>query len=71
MSYKFHVRRKETGTWQIEQIVHEGKPPKPEDVIEANLNGKMVIAKVLVVVTAPPEREQEGDPMIEVHATEI
>jgi hypothetical protein len=71
MSYAFHVRRKETGAWETERAVHEGDPPKPDDVIEANLNGKMVKARVLVVIAAPPGREREGDPIVEVHVTEI
>jgi len=71
MSYAFHVRRKETGAWETERAVHEGDPPKPDDVIEANLNGEMVKARVLVVITTPPGREGEGDCIIEVHAAEI
>jgi hypothetical protein len=71
MSYLFHVRRKETGAWETERAVHEGDPPKPDDVIKANLNGEMVKARVLVVTTTPPGREEEGDPAVEVHATEI
>jgi hypothetical protein len=71
MSYAFHVRRKETGAWQTERAVHKGNPPKPDDVIDANLNGEMVKARVLVVITPPPSREGEGDPAVKVHATEI
>jgi hypothetical protein len=71
MSYAFHVRRKETGVWETERAIHKGDPPKPDDVIEANLNGKMVKALVLVVLTPPPAREGEGDPAVEVHAAEI
>jgi hypothetical protein len=71
MFYAFHVRRKETGAWETERAVHEGDPPKPDDVIEANLRGKMVKARVLVVITTPPSREEEGDYTVEVHATEI
>ena len=69
MFYTFHVRRKKTAAWQTERAVHEGDPPKPDNVIEANLNGEMVKARVLVV-TPPPGRE-EGDPAVEVHAAEI
>jgi hypothetical protein len=71
MSYAFHVRRKETGAWQTERAVHEGNPPKPDDVIDANLNGEIVKARVLVVITLPPSWEGEDDPAVEVHATEI
>jgi hypothetical protein len=71
MSYAFRVRRKETGAWQTERAVHEGNPPKPDDVIDANLNGEMVKARVLVVTTPPPGRDEKGDPAVEVHATEI
>jgi hypothetical protein len=38
MFYAFHVRRKETAAWETERAIHEGDPPKPDDVIEANLN---------------------------------
>lgn len=65
--YRFHVRRKETGAWQTEHTFHEGDPPKPDDVIEANLKGKMVKAKVLVVIGASPDRE-EGEVTVEVYA---
>ena len=71
MFYKFHVRRKETAAWQTERAVHEGDPPKPDDVIEANLRGEMVKARVLVVITPPPAREGNGDTAVEVHAAEI
>jgi hypothetical protein len=52
MSYAFHVRRKETGVWETERAIHKGDPPKPDDIIEANLNGKMVKALVFVVTNA-------------------
>jgi len=71
MFYAIHVRRKETGAWETERAVHEGDPPKPDDVIEANLNCEMVKARVLVVIMPPPVREGEGDPAVEVHAAEI
>jgi hypothetical protein len=71
MSYAFHVRRKETGAWEKERTIHDGDPPKPDEVIEANLRGEMVKARVLVVITPPPGREREGDLAVEVHAAEI
>jgi hypothetical protein len=71
MFHTFHVRRKETGVWETERAIHKGDPPKPDDVIEANLNGKMVKAQVLVVLTPPAGREGEGDPVVEVHSAEI
>jgi hypothetical protein len=46
MFHTFHVRRKETGVWETERAIHKGDPPKPDDVIEANLNGKMVKALI-------------------------
>ena len=71
MFYAIHVRRKETGAWETERAIHEGDPPKPYDVIEANLNVEMIKARALVVITTPPGREGEGDPAVEVHAAEI
>jgi hypothetical protein len=50
---------------------NDGDPPKPDEVIEANLRGEMVKARVLVVIAAPPRREGESDPAVEVRAAEI
>jgi hypothetical protein len=74
MLYKIHVRRKESGAWQIEGAIRKGDPPKRDDLIEANLRGKIVKARVLVVITMPQGMEEggsESDSVVGVYAAEI
>jgi hypothetical protein len=74
MLYKIHVRRKESGAWQIEGAIRKGDPPERDELIEANLRGKMVKARVLAVITTPQGMEEtssESDAVVGVFATEI
>jgi hypothetical protein len=66
--YAIHVRRK-TGQWQTELAIRQGNPPNPGDVIDANLHGKNVEARVMTTTTNPSKAK--GEPTIEVHAEEI
>jgi hypothetical protein len=66
--YAIHVRRK-TDAWQTELAIRQGNPPKPEEVIEANLDGKKVKARVMTITTN--SSKAKGEPAIEVHAEEI
>ena len=56
---------------RLTAMFHTFHVQRKENVIEANLDGKMVKAQVLVVLTPPPGREGEGDPVVEVHSAEI
>jgi hypothetical protein len=71
MLYEVHVRRKESGVWQIAGTIRKGDPPKRDEVIEANLRGKMVKARVLVIITSMEEVRGEGDATVKIYATEI
>jgi hypothetical protein len=66
--YAIHVRRK-TGDWQTELAIRQGNPPERDEVIEANLHGEKVKARVMTITTNPSKAK--GEPAVEVHAEEI
>jgi carbamate kinase len=67
--YSIHVRRK-TGEWQTELVIRHGNPPKVGDVIDANLHGQTIEARVTNVTTSPSKAK--GEPaFFDVYAEEI
>jgi hypothetical protein len=66
--YAIHVQRK-TGEWQTEFTLWQGNPPEPDKVIEANLHGEKIKARVTTIATN--RSKAKGEPAVEVHAEEI
>jgi hypothetical protein len=67
--YAIHVRRKTTSDYQTQLSIGEGKSPDVGDVIEADLRGEKVKARVTNITTNP--NKAKGEPVANVYAEEI